>query len=67
MDKRILITIQVENGDNKQISIFSNNKIDHITNTKQWEYVLNAIIDSYNKGFEKPGDYVINPSINGLD
>lgn len=49
MVKRITIIIEDEKGMNKQISTFSNNKIEHITNTKQWEYVLNTILNSFNK------------------
>lgn len=67
MNKRILITIKDDNGDNEQTSVFSNNKIDHITNTKQWEYVLNKIIDNFNEGFETKGDFIMNPSIDGLN
>jgi len=63
MEKRITITIEDKNGDNKQYSTFSNNKIEHITNTNQWEYVLNTIIESFDKGFETKGDYMFNPEI----
>ena len=66
-NKRILITIQDDDGKNRQLSVFSNNKIDHITNTKQWEYVLNAIIDNFNKGFEEEGDWFMNPKIEDYD
>ena len=47
MNKKITITIESPNGQNKQISSFGPNKVEHITNTKQWEYVLNEIILSY--------------------
>jgi hypothetical protein len=67
MNKRIIITIKDDDGNNEQVSAFSNNKIDHITNTKQWEYVLNAIIDNFNKGFEKDGVWIMNPDIPDLD
>ena len=63
MEKRITITIEDKNGDNKQYSTFSNNKIEHITNTNQWEYVINTIIESFDKGFETKGDYMFNPEI----
>lgn len=48
MNKKITIIIEDDTKENKQISTFSNNKIEHITNTKQWEYVLNEIIKSFN-------------------
>ena len=64
MNKRITITIEDENGMNKQFSAFSNNKVEHITNTKQWEYVMNKVIDSFDEGFETEGDYIMNPSYN---
>jgi len=47
MNKRITITIETETGDRKHISSFSNNKIEHITDTKQWEYVLQSIIKGW--------------------
>lgn len=67
MNKRLTIIIEDADGVNKQFSAFSNNKVEHITNTKQWEYVLNKVINSFNEGFESEGDYMMNPSIDGLD
>ena len=64
--KHILITIEDENGNHKQFSAFSNNKIEHITRTKQWEYVLNEIIKSFEDRNET-GDWMRNPDINGYD
>ena len=62
--KHILITISEENGDNKQFSAFSNNKIEYITNTKQWEYVLNEIIQSF-ENRKANGHFMRNPNIDG--
>ena len=67
MNKRLTIIVEDVDGVNKQFSAFSNNKVEHITNTKQWEYVLNKVINSFNEGFESEGDYMMNPSIDGLD
>ena len=53
MNKKITITIESENGEHKQISQFSNNKIQWLSETKQWEYVLNEIILSYDNGIQK--------------
>ena len=53
MNKKITITIESENGEHKQISVFSNNKIEWLSETKQWEYVLNEIILSYDNGIQK--------------
>ena len=36
MEKRITITIADENGNNKQISTFSNKQIQWLSDTKQW-------------------------------
>ena len=52
MEKRITITIADENGNNKQISAFSNKQIQWLSDTKQWEYVLDKIIKSFDEGFE---------------
>ena len=64
MEKRITITIADENGNNKQISAFSNKQIQWLSDTKQWEYVLDKIIKSFDEGFETKGDYMFNPSTN---
>ena len=53
MNKKITIIIESENGEHKQISAFSNNKIQWLSETKQWEYVLNEIILSYDNGIQK--------------
>lgn len=45
-----MIQIILTNDKNqKVISGFSKNKAKHITETKQWEYVLNTIINNYSK------------------
>jgi hypothetical protein len=48
MKKIMTITI-TDNSGNKQISSFSENKIKHITETNQWEYVIKTIMESSNK------------------
>ena len=60
--KRILIKISDDNGNYEQYSAFSHNKIEHITKTKQWEYVLNKIIESFEKNNDD-GDFIWNPEI----
>ena len=64
MKTTFIYTIADENGNNKQISAFSNKQIQWLSDTKQWEYVLDKIIKSFDEGFETKGDYMFNPEIN---
>ena len=41
--------ILTDNGDKKIVSTISENKIKHISETNQWEYVIKTFIDDYNK------------------
>ena len=45
-----IMTITITNNDGlKQVSSFSDNKIKHITETNQWDYVIKTILESSNK------------------
>ena len=45
-----IMTITNTNNDGlRQVSSFSENKIKHITETNQWDYVIKTILESSNK------------------
>ena len=45
-----IMTITITNNDGlKQVSGFSENKIKHITETNQWDYVIKTILETSNK------------------
>jgi hypothetical protein len=45
-----IMTITITNNDGlRQVSSFSENKIKHITETNQWDYVIKTILESSNK------------------
>jgi hypothetical protein len=49
-DMEKIMTITITNNDGlKQVSGFSENKIKHITETNQWDYVIKTILETSNK------------------
>jgi hypothetical protein len=49
-DMEKIMTITITNNDGlKQVSGFSENKVKHITETNQWDYVIKTILETSNK------------------
>lgn len=46
---KTMTIILTDNEDKRMVSTISENKIKHITQTNQWEYVFNTILGDYNK------------------